>query len=92
MKKLNLVSCPHFRIARLAEIIQQALEEEREVGKEGTIDEIIDSGNVSLTLKKALEDAQEEEVVVICGSFFIMEEVRQFLGFQEPCDPKGVNS
>lgn len=42
VKKLNLVSCPHFRIARLEEIIQQALEEEKEVGKEGTIEAIIE--------------------------------------------------
>ena len=90
--KLNLVSCPHFRLANIESMISQALEEEKASGKEGIIEEIIDKGNVSLSLKKALEDATENEIIIICGSFFIMEEARQFLGYQEPCDPKGINN
>jgi len=35
--------------------------------------------------------SEKEEVVLICGSFFIMTDVRKTLGINEECDPSFVN-
>lgn len=47
---------------------------------------------ISSTIERALAEAQkEDQVLVICGSFFIMSEARQALGFQEECDAIDMN-
>lgn len=47
---------------------------------------------ISESLTLALEAAaKSKEIVVICGSFFIMAEVRQFFGFEEPLDLLELN-
>lgn len=48
------------------------------------------------SILQAVHQAKEEasrdgEVLVICGSFFIMSQVRQALGFEEPCDTMDLN-
>lgn len=43
-------------------------------------------------VNQAREEALKQgEVLVICGSFFIMSQVRQALGFMEPCDHIDLN-
>lgn len=39
-----------------------------------------------------VHEAKDSEVVLVCGSFYIMEEVREFFGYEEPKDPKTVNT
>lgn len=48
------------------------------------------------TIENAVEQglrmaAEHGEVLVVCGSFFIMSEVRRALGILEPCDPLELN-
>lgn len=48
------------------------------------------------SILNAVQQAKEEaskfgEVLVICGSFFIMSQVRQALGIEEPCDAMDLN-
>ncbi len=43
-------------------------------------------------VKAALELSQaNKELLVVCGTFFIMSQVRQALGYQEPVDPIDMN-
>lgn len=53
---------------------------------------IIDNGNITSTLTQVLNEATNEEVILVCGSFYIMDEVREFFGYEEPKDPKTVNT
>lgn len=47
---------------------------------------------IDLALEKAAESQEKEkEIVVVCGSFFIMGDVRQALGFEEPQDSKVIS-
>jgi dihydrofolate synthase / folylpolyglutamate synthase len=48
------------------------------------------------TIFKGVRQARQEalkhgEILVICGSFFIMSQVRQALGYDEPCDAIDLN-
>jgi hypothetical protein len=40
---------------------------------------------------KAFEDCKSNDVVLICGSFFIMNEARFTLGYNEESDPFELN-
>jgi len=51
---------------------------------------------IHCSIQEAIHQAKEEalkrgDILVVCGSFFIMGEARQALGFQEPCDPMDLN-
>lgn len=42
-------------------------------------------------LDKIINSNTDKEIVVICGSFFIMKDVRRFFGFKDECDPYELN-
>ena len=49
-------------------------------------------GNISHTIHKALKAAKEQkQVLLVCGTFFIMSEARATLGIHEPCDAFDIN-
>lgn len=53
---------------------------------------IFEEGNISVTLSEVLSSSEiKDKVVVICGSFFIMEEVRFSLGYEDEHDPFFLN-
>jgi len=55
-------------------------------------DKIAVSSNISQSIQEALLHAYEkQEVVIICGSFFIMGEARHALGIMEEQDPIDMN-
>lgn len=89
--RINLVSNENFRLAKLEDMEKIAKECEEEGGKSGILQESEENGDTKKTLSKVLAESEESDVVVVCGSFFIMEDVRDFLGFDEPKDPKIVN-
>lgn len=47
--------------------------------------------SIKVTVKKALSACTAEEILVICGSFFIMSEARAALGIVEPRDSFDLN-
>jgi folylpolyglutamate synthase/dihydropteroate synthase len=51
---------------------------------------LIENGDVCKTLQYCLEQSiqsKENEIIVVIGSFYLMSEVRQCLGFQDEKDP-----
>ena len=82
--KIHLVKANHPRGASLEEI-HTALPSTNATLT--SISSVSDGVEAALT---AAREAQEdhEEVVVVCGSVFLMAETRQVLGFREPVDSK----
>jgi hypothetical protein len=47
----------------------------------------IEKGNITATLKHALQRVLKfDEVLLVCGSFFIMQESRVYFGFNDEQD------
>lgn len=59
----------------------------------GVLEEKISiEGSIAESISKAIELAgKNNEVVVVCGTFFIMSQARQALGISEPQDPTDMN-
>lgn len=54
--------------------------------------EPIEGGDIHKTLKHITHEAsQSKDVVLICGSFYIMSDVRSFFKFMDEVDPLEVN-
>ena len=52
----------------------------------------IEDGNIEKTLIHVFNQGIEDnDVIIICGSFFIMADVREFLKFDDESDFKDVN-
>lgn len=50
------------------------------------------NGNIQNTIKEAMEAAKaEKQIVIVCGTFFIMSEARAALGIDEPTDHFDIN-
>ncbi len=64
------------------------------------LEELVEGGNISATIKAAIGKAEavaksfekgKSVTVVVLGSFFIMQEARKILGFEEEEDPLEQN-
>ena len=54
--------------------------------------EPINEGDIVSTLNTVLKEAVEENnIVLVCGSFYIMSDVREFLNFTDEYDHRAVN-
>ena len=50
------------------------------------------SGDIKGTLSHVTKNAAEnKDVILVCGSFYIMADVREFYKFGDEIDPKEVN-
>jgi dihydrofolate synthase / folylpolyglutamate synthase len=82
----HLVEAPNGRGAH-PEMLSEILE-----GLQIPKNAICISGNISETVHQAIAaSAKAQEILVICGTFFIMGEVRNALGIHEPCDSIDIN-
>ena len=92
--KIHFIVQQHFKVAPLKSLLDQAkaIEKEMNGGYTQIFQPIIDNGNITSTLTQVLNEATNEEVILVCGSFYIMDEVREFFGYEEPKDPKTVNT
>lgn len=96
---VHLVAAPHPRAAPVAELLeaaQVAVSTGKNTGKARSEDffSVHDSalGSVSSGLRAAVAAAAgTDEVVLVCGSVFIMAEAREALGFKDPRDAPYVN-
>ena len=70
-----MVSAQHFKAMNINQLRRNA------IGIEGV--SIVEDGDVGKTIEWVLRAAEEEEVIVICGSFFIMGEAKGYFYPQE---------
>lgn len=68
-RAVHLMSCPHERLAHYSTLCKMAEESYSEI--------LGISGEIEETLPKILDLVAEDEILVICGSFFIMESVKK---------------
>lgn len=95
-QRIHLVKANNPRGASLDEVNHAltAASQENEAEDEWTrpfdaISTIEDGVNVAIAAARASLD---DEVVVVCGSVFLMAEARQALGFKEPIDSPALNT
>ena len=52
----------------------------------------IENGNIKSTIESVISKGNSsEDIILICGSFYIMQDVRETFGYADECDPKDVN-
>jgi len=91
--KIHLVQAKHSRAMNIEKLVQCSEQVKFELTDESSnslFENVIDSGDIKKTLSFALEQSlasKENEVIVIVGSFYLMAEVRQSLGFKDEADP-----
>ncbi|ETM50441.1 hypothetical protein L914_05513 [Phytophthora nicotianae] len=91
-ERIHLVKANHPRGASLEEInvaLANATAEGEQARVYETISTIKDGVNAALAASRASSD---DEVVVVCGSVFLMAEARQALGLKEPIDSAALNA
>mmetsp|Transcript_15531 Transcript_15531/g.34940 ORF Transcript_15531/g.34940 Transcript_15531/m.34940 type:complete len:322 (+) Transcript_15531:878-1843(+) len=95
-ENVHLIQAAHSRAATLEQIKSAAPDFVRTTsngchGNDGDCDDNSRRRNISFQVGEALEIAsQRDEVLVVCGSVFIMSEAREALGFDEPRDTKYI--
>ena len=80
---IHFIACPHFKlesIANLYEKAREAVQAHTDDTVSNKLKPLIAGGDVTQTLTVALseaaQDANQPEVLLVCGSFYIMEDVR----------------
>lgn len=66
--KVYLIEANHFKAMHITQLKRNAM------GIEGV--EVVEDGDIPATIKQVLKSSCQDDVVVICGSFFIMCEVK----------------
>ncbi|POM63750.1 Folylpolyglutamate synthase [Phytophthora palmivora] len=90
--RIHLVKANHPRGASLEEVnlaLASATTEGEKAYQYETISTIKEGVNAALAASRASSD---DEVVVVCGSVFLMAEARQALGLKEPIDSAALNA
>lgn len=85
VRALHLVQASHPRAAPAQEILNLVMER----NDPGDVEAVAAEGSVTTGVHAALQATGESqpsggEIVVVCGSVFIMSEAREALGFDEP--------
>ena len=95
--KINFLACSHFKLETISNLYQKAQDVYTEIeGTEqckGELAPLIADGDLNQTLTQVVAEGRSDEVLLVCGSFFIMEGVRNFF-FADECierDPSSVN-
>ncbi|CAI5744415.1 unnamed protein product [Peronospora destructor] len=91
-ERIHLVKANHPRGASLHAINLAMANASVEIGKKreyGIISSIKEGVDTALAASRASVD---DEVVVVCGSVFLMAEARQALGLKEPLDSTALNA
>jgi len=95
--KIHLVHAQHIR-AMPVESLEEAANKLRveltgESGK-NLFERVCENGNISKTIKYSLDQVAKtdvDEIIVIAGSFYVMQEARLFLGYNDEFDPLELN-
>eukprot|EP00347_Sterkiella_histriomuscorum_P015118 403358251 len=96
VKTLYPVTSQHFKIISIDEI-QTRIEdvsklflsfEKPNLG----FQKPIENGNIAKTIQHVIEDAQKNnDIVLLCGSFYIMSDVREYLKYNDVFDHQEIN-
>ena len=80
VQKIHFVATSHQRLTPLHSIIKAAKEFEQDhTGQTDQIfQELVADGDIGETIRKALQESVEDEVMLVCGTFYIMEDVKDF--------------
>ena len=82
--------CPVADIQKKIEEVKKLLFSNEEI--KSAFRDPIEDGNIEKTLIHVFNQGIEDnDVIIICGSFFIMADVREFLKFDDESDFKDVN-
>ena len=82
----HLVEAPNGRGLPVCELRARLLKHETDPKR------IHIDSSIGLSLSNAIQKAEESgQILVLCGSFFIMSEIRRSLGFREPRDDFDMN-
>lgn len=91
--KIHVMQAKHTRAKKLDELLEnvdQVKSEVTEGSSKEIFEEIKNNGDITSTLNYAFEQsakAENPEVIVVLGSFYIMPEVRQYFGYKDDLDP-----
>ena len=83
---LHLVSAPNGRGVDVEELFTLSLEcgiSKEKITRHASLEDGL--------LMGISEGAKHHDIVIICGTFFIMKDAREFLGISEPQDPLDLN-
>mmetsp|Transcript_21157 Transcript_21157/g.26088 ORF Transcript_21157/g.26088 Transcript_21157/m.26088 type:complete len:115 (-) Transcript_21157:208-552(-) len=99
VKTVHFVASPHFKLESIDSLYAMAeayAAQRQEKSGGGALAPLIENGNIESTLNHATQMSDEdgaEEVLLVCGSFFIMEGVRNyFFPGRYESDPAFLNS
>ncbi|CDW75224.1 folylpolyglutamate synthase [Stylonychia lemnae] len=90
------ITSNHFKICPIEEIQDRVKEVQKlflSFEKPATVfQEPIQGGLISSTLEQVIKESQKQkDIVLICGSFYIMADVREYLKYDDVFDHKEVN-
>lgn len=97
VKAIHPVTSQHFKLQHIDSVKQRVDEITKLLHpyishQKNPFQEPIECGNIHSTLHKVTKTAAEnKDVVLICGSFYIMADARDFYKFGDELDPKEVN-
>lgn len=85
--KVNFLNIKHSRLASYQQMIEMAKGRSKE-----KYEDLNQATMTNGDIKKIMSSVgSNNELVIICGSFFIMKEIRQFFGFEDEKDPNELN-
>ena len=97
VKAIHPVTSSHFKLQKIDSIKSKFDEVSKLLhpyidNQKNPLQEPIEEGDIKTTLQKVTKDAAEhQDVVLICGSLFIMSDVREFFKYDDEFDPIDVN-
>lgn len=97
VKSIYPVTSNHFKLSTIGEInekINDAIKLLHSYDSHGNpFKTEINNGDIPSTLTHVTQEAADhQDVVLVCGSFFIMPDVRQFFHYDDEYDPQDVNA
>lgn len=96
VKAIYPITSKHFKLTSI-EDVQKKIQEVKKLFLSfdeavSVFKEPIENGNIEATIQHALEQSvKDNDVVLICGSFYIMSDVREYLKYDDVFDHKEVN-
>ncbi|CAB9524420.1 Probable bifunctional folylpolyglutamate synthase/dihydropteroate synthase [Seminavis robusta] len=89
LTRVHLVQASHYKALPLVQLVQDIEDQakrEHTALDTGLLRYNLQDPTVKSGLLDAMKFAQRDELIVVCGSVFLMAEARRTLGIQEPCD------
>ncbi|KAL4510307.1 hypothetical protein ABPG72_008197 [Tetrahymena utriculariae] len=90
---IHLIQASHFRAMKIDYLYNCSLQLKNNLQNyEDIFMPISKEGDIKSTLDYALKNSDKSEILLICGSFFIQKEAREYFGIQDIKDPIQLSS